>query len=231
MEYAQNQHVSEDRMDRGYLQKESGFREQAAKFWTEESAIRERIRSNVDLTAEERQDAYRESYEGLERRFDELVGEFGSDISHDVFEATQVLNRGTGSSFAEHLTRVSGMPDEKLAEIMSTARRSSQPDLERAVAQVAFERGVRPVWQSWAEANPERAKAVKLLRGVPGIEQLHTRTARAMRPPRAGEADLEATAADLREAQKAAEAAEAARQAFFRARASLPRRQVGSRIS
>jgi hypothetical protein len=229
MEYAHNQHVTEDHMDEGYLKKETAFREQAAKFWGEEASIRERIRSNVDLTDEERQDAYRESYEGLERRFEELTREFGKDVSKDVFEAEETLRRGTGASFAEHLTQVSGMPDEKLGELMIMARRSSQTDLERATAQVAYQRGLRPVWQSWAEADPQRAAAVTLLRGVPGIEQLHTRTARAMRPPKATADDLEPTAADHQRAAEAAAEKARPRARFFGVSRN-GRRQVGGRI-
>jgi hypothetical protein len=155
MEYRHDQHVAEARMHPGYLEKEGAFREQAAKLWADESSVGERIRSNVALTAEEREAAYREAYQGPERRLEELVGEFGRDIGHDVFEAERTLHQGTGAKFAEHLTALASVPDEKLSEIMTTARRSSQPYLERAIALTAYERGVRPVWSSWAEANPQ----------------------------------------------------------------------------
>jgi hypothetical protein len=112
---------------------------------------------------------------------------------------------------------------------MITARRSSQTDLERATAQVAYQRGLRPVWQSWAEADPQRAAAVTLLRGVPGIEQLHTRTARAMRPPKATADDLEPTAADHQRAAEAAAEKARPRARFFGV--SRQRRQVSGRIS
>jgi hypothetical protein len=228
MEHRHDQRVSEYRMDQRYLQKEGAFREEAAKLWTDEASARERIRSNVTLAPEERQDLYKESNEGLERWLDRLVDEFSRDVSKDVSEAEQTLNRGTGPRFSDHLTAVTGVRDEKLAEIMGVARRSGQADLERAIAVTAYERGVRPVWSSWAEANPERAEAVKLLRGVPGPEQLHTRTARAMRPRKARPEDLLPTAADEQRAAAEEAARQRPRQEIFGKPQS--RRQVGSRI-
>jgi hypothetical protein len=178
-----------------------------------------------------REAAYMVAYQGLERRLEQLSGEFGRDIGHDVHEAERVLNPGTGPRFAEHLTAVTGIRDEKLAEIMATARRSGQADLERAIAVSAYERGVRPVWQSWAEANPERAQAVKRLRSTPGPEELYTRTALAMRPPKAGIGDLEPTAEDRKRAAEAEARKNAPRVEFFGSSAtSQPRRQIGSRI-
>jgi len=228
MEHRHDQHVAEERMHPSYREKEGTFRDEAAKLWTEEATVRERIRGAAELSAEERQDAYRARYGELERRFEGLREKFSKDVSSEVLEAQETLNRGTGSRFSEHLTAVSSIRDEKLGEIM--ARRSGQEDLERAVAITAYERGVRPVWQSWAESDPERAEAVKLLRGVPGAEQFSTRT-RTMRPPRAEEVDLEPTADDVEAQQRTAEEASAARKAFFSGRPFIPRRQVGRKVS
>jgi hypothetical protein len=230
MEYRHDQRIDEGRMDKTYLEKESAFREQAAKLWTDEASARERIRSNVALSAEERMDAYQESYEGLERRLEQLSDEFGRDVGKDVYEAERTLNGGAAPRFAEHLTAVAGVRDEKLSEIMAVARRSGQADLERAIAVTAYERGVPPVWSAWAEANPERAEAVKLLRGTPGADQLWTRRGRTMRPRKARPEDLEPTAEDLKRAGEAEAKRNAPRVQFFGSGAAQPRRQVGSRI-
>jgi|SRR5215207_1015153 len=230
MEHRHDQHVSEDRMAPSYLEGEKAFREAAGKLWAEEEALRGHLRSDANLSSEERQDIYRARYGELERRFEGLAEKFSGDVSRGVVEAQQTLNAGVGAKFAEHLTAVSGIRDEMLGEIMATARRSGQADLERAVALTAYERGVRGVWRSRAESNPERAEAVKLIREVPGAVQFSNRV-RTMRPPRADVRDIEPTAADVQEARKASDAAAAARQAFFRAKASSPRRQVGGRIS
>jgi hypothetical protein len=228
MEYRHDQRVDEGRMHPDSRKKETAFREQAAKLWADEASARKRVRSNVALSAEERQDAYREVYEGLERRLEQLSDEFGRDVGKDVYEAERTLNQGTGAKFAEHLTAVTSIRDEKLGEIMATARRSRETDLERAIAVTAYERGVRPVWQSWAEANPQRAEAVKRLRSTPGPEQLYTRTALAMRPPKASPADLEPTAVDRQRAADAEARRNAPRVEFYGP--PQPRRQVGSRI-
>jgi len=230
MEHLFNQHVDEGRMHEGYRQRETTFREEAAKLWTEEAKVRESLRGAPDLSAEERQDAYRVRYGEIETRFESLAEKFSADVSREISEAQELLSQGTGSKFSEYLTSVSQIRDEKLPEIMATARRSGQSDLERAIAIIAYERGVRPVWSSWAEANPERAEAVKLLRSTPGAEQFGVRTG-TMRPPRAEEVDLEPTAADLEAQAETSEKAAAARKSFFAARSSMPRRQVGGRIA
>jgi hypothetical protein len=228
MEYTPDHRVNEEQMHEDYRSKESAFREEAGKLWTEEQAARERIRSNVNLSEEERADAYMEAYSGLEKRLGTLSEEFGRGVGKDVQEATQTLYAGAGEKFSEHLTSVANVPDERLGQLMSTAIRSGQEELARAIAVTAYERGERSLFNRWAEANPERAAAIERLKGTPGSEQLFTRTARTMRPPKANIEDLMPTHEDERKAREAEAAKNLPREEFF---GPQVRRQVGSRVS
>jgi hypothetical protein len=230
MEHTPDHRVDEAHMHEDYRQKESAFREEAAKLWTEEANARDRIRSNVGLTEEERQDLYMESYQGLQKRLDSLSDEFGREVGKTIQEATQTLYAGEGKKFSEHLSAVATVSDEQLATLMRVARRSGQEDLERAVAVTAYERGERGLWGRWAEKDPERAAAVERIKGTPGAEQLYTRTAGAMRPPKANLEDLMPTDVDVRKAAEAEAAKNQPRVEFFGA-SDLPRRQVGRKVS
>lgn len=228
------QHTTDHRVDdpeqmhEDYAAREAAFRDEAGKLWTEEQNARERIRSNVGLSEEERMDAYMESYQGLERRLDALSGDFGRDVGKTIQEATRTLYAGAGEKFSEHLTSVANVPDERLSELMATARRSGQEDLERAIAVTAFERGERGLFDRWAEANPERAAAVERIKGTPGSEQLYTRTARTMRPPKANLEDLQPTDVDRQRAAEAEAERNLPRVEFFGPRV---RQQVGRKVS
>jgi hypothetical protein len=229
MEYTPEHRVNEEQMHPDYREKESSFREEAGKLWTEEQAARERIRSDVNLSEEERADAYMAAYQGLETKLETLSGQFGRDVGKDVQEATQTLYAGSGEKFSEHLASVANVPDERLEQLMNTAVRSGQEELARAIAVTAYERGERAVFNRWAEANPERAAAIERLKGTPGSEQLYTRTARTMRPPKANIEDLLPTLEDERKAREAEAAKNQPREEFFGP--SGARRQVGSRVS
>jgi len=169
-----------------------------------------------------------EVYKGLQQRLDSLSDEFGWDVGKTIQEAEATLYAGSGKDFSRHLTSVANVPDERLSELMNTAVRSGQEELARAVAVTAYERGERGLFSRWAEANPERAAAVERIKGTPGAEQLYTRTAHAMRPPKANLQDLVPTAEDKRKAAEAEAAKNAPRQAFF---GPQVRRQVGRKVS
>lgn len=228
MEHTPDHRVNEGQMHPEYREKEEAFREKAGKLWSEEQATRSRIRSNVGLTDEERMDLYIESYQGLEKRLEALSEEFGREIGRSVQEATQTLYAGAGEKFSEHLTSLASVSDERLLELMAAARRSGQEDLARAIAATAYERGERGLFASWAEANPERAAAIERIKGTPGAEQLYTRTARTMRPPKANLEDLAPTHEDRRKAREAEEARNRPREAFF---GPTVKRQVGRKVS
>jgi hypothetical protein len=228
MEYTPDHRVDEEQMHPDYREKEEAFREKAGKLWTEEQATRERIRSNVNLSEEERADTYMAAYASLEKRLGTLAGEFGRTVGKDVQEATEELYAGAGEKFSEHLTSVANVPDERLEQLMNTATRSGQEELARAVAAVAYERGQRGLFNRWADANPERAAAIERLKGTPGSEQLYTRTARTMRPPKANIEDLLPTHEDARKAREAEAAKNMPREAFF---GPQVRRQVGRKVT
>src|SRR5215204_4785266 len=126
MEYTSEHRVDEKDMHPDYLKKETAFREEAGKLWNEEANARDRIRSNVGLEEEQRQDAYMEVYAGLEKRLDSLSDEFGRTVGKSIQEATQTLYGpgGAGQKFSEHLTSVANVPDDRLESLMNTAVRS-----------------------------------------------------------------------------------------------------------
>src|SRR5215204_193025 len=123
MEYTSEHRVDEKDMHPDYLKKETAFREEAGKLWNEEANARDRIRSNVGLEEEQRQDAYMEVYAGLEKRLDSLSDEFGRAVGKSIQEATQTLYAGSSKNFSEHLTAMASVPNERLSELMATARR------------------------------------------------------------------------------------------------------------
>lgn len=229
MEHTSDHHVDEEHMHPDYLERETRFRDQAAKLWDKEGAARTMIRTDVSLSEEERMDQYIAVYGGLEKTLDELSGEIGREEGKAVQEATETLYGGSGKKFSEHLASVANVPDERLESLMNTATRSGQEELARAIAVSAYERGERGLFNRWAEANPERAAALERIKGTPGAEQFYTRTKLAMRPPKAALGDLMPTAEDERRAAEAEAASNVTKYAEFFG--PTVRRQVGGRVS
>ncbi len=230
MLHTSDHRVDEEQMHPDYRERETRFRDQAAKLWDQESNARAQIRTEIGLTDEERMDRYIKAYSGLEETLDELSGELGREEGQAIVEATETLYGGSGSRFSEHLASAANVPDERLQALMNTATRSGQGDLARAVAVSAYERGERTIFNSWASSNPERAAALARIKGTPGSEQFYTRTKLAMTPPRAELSDLIPTPADERRAAEEREAANVAKYAAFFGPAHV-RRQVGGRVS
>jgi len=228
MEHTPDHRVDEENMHPDYLERETRFRDQAAKLWDKEAAVRTMIRTDVSLSKEERMDRYMAAYTGLEERLDELSDEIGREEGGAILKATNTLfGGGSGKKFAEHLASVANVPDERLESLMNTATRSGQGELARAVALTAYERGEWGLFNSWAEANPERAGALQRIKGTPGAEQFLTRTKRAMTPPKAELSDLMPTHEDERRAAEAEAASKVTKYAAFFG-PTVPR-QVGSR--
>jgi hypothetical protein len=228
MEHASDHHVTEENFHPDYHERETRFRDSAAKLWDAEGAARAQIRTDVSLTEEERMDRYIKAYSGLEERLDELSGELGREEGQAIVAATELLYGPAGKQFSEHLTSVANVPDDGLAGLMNTATRSGQAELARAIAVSAYERGEHGLFNSWAESNPERAAALARIKGTPGAEQFYTRTKLAMRPPRAELSDLIPTPADERRAAEEREAANVTKYAAFFGPTHV-RRQVGGR--
>jgi transcriptional regulator of acetoin/glycerol metabolism len=231
MEHTPDHHVNEEQMHPDYLERETRFRDQAAKLWDAEGEARARIRTDVSLSEEERMDRYISAYSDLEKTLEALSGEIGREEGKAIQEATETLyGGGNGKKFSEHLTSVANVPDERLEALMNTATRSGQGELARAIAVSAYERGERTIFiNSWAAAHPERAAALERIKGTPGAEQFYTRTKLAMRPPKAALQDLVPTAEDERRAAEAEAASNVTKYAEFFG--PTVRRQVGGRVS
>lgn len=227
LEHNAEHYVDEERMDPDYRQIEDAFRAKAARLHEKERTLREMIRSDVDLSPEQRQQQYISGYRAIEEDFERLVEGFGRETGQRVLAAQKKLASGKGERFAAHLAGLANVPDGRLGELMRSAERSGQKDLAQAVAVTAYERGIRPVFERWVESDPERAEALRTLRGTPGAAQLYDRTAKAMRPPKADLRALEPTREDVRRAQEKRERASRERRAFF---FDGVRRQVGSRV-
>ncbi len=229
MEHTSDHRVDEEQMHPDYRERETRFRDQAATLWDKESNARAAIRTDVSLSEEERMDRYIPAYRELEKTLDELSGEIGREEGKAILEATETLyGGGAGKKFSEHLASVANVPDERLEALMNTAMRSGQGELARAIAVSAYERGERGLFNSWAEANPERAAALERIKGTPGSAQFYTRTKLAMRPPKAALADLIPTPEDERRAAEAEAVAGMKYTEFF---GQGVRRQVGGRVS
>ncbi len=230
MEHTPDHHVTEENMHPDYLERETRFRDQAASLWDKESNARAQIRADVSLSEEERMDRYIAVYGGLEKTLDELSGELGREEGQAILGATEELYGPAGKQFSAHLASVANVPDDGLQALMNTATRSGQGELVRAIALTAYERGELTIFNSWAEANPERAGALARIKGTPGAEQFYTRTKRAMTPPKAALADLIPTPEDERRAAEAEAARDVTKYAAFFGPTHV-RRQVGSRRS
>ncbi len=230
MEHTSDHRVDEEHMHPDYHERETRFRDQAAKLWDKESNVRAQIRTDVTLSEEARMDRYIKAYSGLEKTLDELSGELGREEGQAILQATETLYGAAGKKFSEHLASVANVPDDGLAGLMNTATRSGQKELARAVALTAYERGEHTIFNSWASANPERAAALERIQGTPGAEQMATRTKLAMTPPRAELSDLIPTPADERRAAEAEAASDMTKYAQFFGPTHV-RRQVGSRRS
>lgn len=218
--------------DEKYLEAEEKYRSKVIPLHHEERALREGLRKDMSLTPEEKQEKYRQGYQRLNEKFEKLANEFGSEFNSDRLALEEKIHAGIGKAFSEHLASLSGVHDERLPELLSTAQRTRQEDLARAVAQTALSRNQFGVFQQWADSNPELASALKRHRSLPPYERFLDRTL-AMRPPKAYAEGLQATAEDEREYFEREREKEAARKRFFNlpeyGSPENPRRQVGRR--
>jgi len=220
-----------DEFDPKYVQDEESFRAKAAPLWDTAQSLKGRLRAQVDLSAEEREDRYRAGYESINRDFEELANDFAAGVEQERRALTQTVygpveddELGT-LGVADHLTSLAGAPDERLPELMRAARRAGEESLERAVAITALERDpFSPVFREWAEHYPQRADALQRLNCLPDSDRVRVRTL-AMRPPKASAESLVPTQADYDEAADYKGALEASRRSFFGA----PRHFVGRR--
>ncbi len=210
-----------------YHEAEEKFRAEASRLHSRNKDLQASIRKNVDTPLEAREEAYIEGYRGLSESFDQLANKFALSVEEDRRALEQTVYAGTGDKFSEHLTALANVPDQQLATLMATARRTGQRDLERAVAITSLERHIHsPLFEEWARGNPETADALTRLRGLPDSDRLRTRTL-AMRPFKAAPEALTPKQEDHERAAGMNAAKEASKAAFF----NRPRRQAGRRIT
>lgn len=218
-DYLETRNLDEDEMNAEYRAAEEAYREEAGRVWDKNEEIKASIRHDLNLTPDERLDAYQQRYErDVAPRFNEAATRFVSGIMGPRGEDERRLSEGVGEKFADHLIALTGKSTEELGAIMQTAQRTGQGDLVRAVAQVALDKNAFGIFDRWAESEPELAAALQRLRTTPGPDQLATRTG-AMRPPVADITGLTPNPADV-ERVRSAEAARLAnkqrdRQRFF----------------
>jgi hypothetical protein len=224
--------IEDSEMHRDYVRDEGAFRAAASRLIEHEMTLRERVRSRVDLSAEERQNSYMQGHQTIMEEYDRLAGEFGRQQGKAVAAAQNVLYKeGASEHYAEMLARAASTPDEKLPELMQLASQSGLADLERAVDRVADQRkpgGTSELFDAWVAKDPKRQAARDRLAGTPRLRQFEARL-RAVKPPRANADDLTPTATDEQRAADERAAKSAARVEFFGG-TPRPRRQVGSRI-
>jgi hypothetical protein len=218
-----------DNFDRQYVEAEAELERQMTLAYQNSQNIQQHIRRQENLTDEQREQRYIERFTPIAENLDNAATAFVGFWENQRSELAKKVHEGTGERFADHVGRVSELPDEKLGEVMETAIRTGQDDLAQAAAEVALTRqGYSRIFNAWAERNPERAQALKRLHSLPDPERLVTRaSARAQVPPASPEAlkprqeDL-----DFLQAQKTAKAAQ---ERVDRTRKPLIRR-VGSRV-
>lgn len=216
-----------DTFDKEYMESEAKLEQQMSRTYQQVAEKKAQLRRNVELTEEEREERFATWYEPIGKNlYDascEHIGRWDSlrtDLERQIHE-------GTGERFADHLTRVSEMPTEKLDELMATAQRTGQPELEQAIAEVALTRMRTGVFDRWAERNPERAAAIRRLHTLPDTDRLVTRAQARSSVPNANFSGLEPTAEDHERAAADKAIAESQRNQKL----GIPRRQVGRRIS
>lgn len=220
-----------------YHEMEERYRSKVYPLHEQERRLREFLRMDVTMEPEDKQRAYMQGWNEINAKFEELANDFGRRFDNDRLALEEKIHKGTGKAFGEHLASLSSTPDEKLDELLTTAERTGQKDLARAVAATALTRskfGVAEcaVFHRWADSDPELADALKRHRTLPPENRFLDRTL-AIRPPRADAESLQSTQVDWDLHYEEQRRKEADRNRFF----NLPKygspenpiRQVGGR--
>jgi hypothetical protein len=218
-----------DNFDRQYVEAEAELERQMTLAYQSSQNIQQQIRRQENLTDEQREERYIQQFGPVAKNLDKAASTFVGFWENQRSELTKKVHEAVSDRFADHVARVSEMPDEQLGEVMETAVRTGQDDLAQAVAEVSLTRqGYSQVFNGWAARNPERANALKRLHSLPDPDRLVTRAnARAQVPPASPEA-LQPKQEDLDFIQ-AAKTSKAAQERVDRTRPRLIRR-VGSRV-
>jgi hypothetical protein len=175
--------MTEPIRDSAYLAQEKQLEERMAQVYRDVNEKKKQLRANVDLTDEERQEAFAQWYQPIGQNLQDAASTFVGQWESLRDDLNRQVHQGTGERFADHLTRVSELPNDKLDEVMDVAIRTGQPELEQAVAEVALTRRRTGIFQKFTERHPERGAALKRLHNLPPTDRVITRaTARASVP-------------------------------------------------
>jgi hypothetical protein len=218
-----------DIRDQEYLKAEAQLEKRMAQLYQQVNEKKAEIRRNVDLTDEERQERFANWYRDLGKGLEDEASRFVATWDNLRYDLERQIHEGTGERFADHLTRVSEMPTEKLDELMATAQRTGQTELEQAVAEVALTRMRHGVFNKWAERNPNRAAAIARLHNLPETDRVISRANARSSVPNASFEALTPTEEDIERAASDKRRHEAERQRYLRS--PKIKRQVGSRIT
>jgi hypothetical protein len=218
--------------DPGYRQREDQIRNHLARYHEHEYALRREIKANVDLSPEARQDLYRVRHQSILDNFYRDADQWTENHLQSRLAAYRQLHAANGSEFSDYIMRASSMDDETLERSYRTAKRSGALELARALAQAAYDRGLGPVrhiFEDWAESDPVRADALRMLRTTPGQERTYTRIQLATKPPTVTEPGLlEPSYEDHQRAEEKRRQEERERRNFFDTSPG-PRRRFGRR--
>jgi hypothetical protein len=218
-----------DNFDRQYVEADAELERQLTLAYQSSQNIQRQIRRQENLTDEEREQRYVERFAPIAQNLDNAASTFVGFWENQRSELTKKVHEAVGDRFADHVARVSEMPDEKLDEVMATAIRTGQADLAQAVAEVSLTRqGYSQLFNEWAERNPERAQALQRLHSLPDPERLVTRASARAQVPAASPESLKPRQEDIEFVQRGKTQA-AAQEREDRTRPRLIRR-VGSRV-
>jgi hypothetical protein len=176
--------IAEPDMSRDYLRAETKWRGEASRFWQQERELRAKVRRSLDLDEDDRALVYQVEYRKIEEAFKASADGFTNYWLQERRLAHERVYRNLSDGFRSSLLSAMALPDDALEGTLNVAQRSGQRDLAQAVAQVALERGDFGLFECWGRENSDKASALRLLRRVPGFDQLTTRVHKAMKPPR-----------------------------------------------
>jgi hypothetical protein len=221
-----------DNFHADYVQFEEEWSKTAQPFADAERKLRAEVRAMTQASSEEREARYVEGYEKILRDYEKQhEATINASHSHRVGKAEDVLFGPGGGEYANLLVGLAGAPDERLPELYALAAQSNQPDLLRAVAHTARQRGGAGLFDQWARSDPERAGAVDYLARTPNAQRFVDRTLLAHKPPKADPASLEPSAADRERASEAERAKRQPVQEFFAPDPTGGKRQTGRRTA
>jgi hypothetical protein len=221
-----------------YAKAEQDFEQKSERFWQQEKELREKVRSMVAASREEREEAYVQGYTSLLKEFEELhASTINAFHSKRVGEAEEVLFSAGSGRYADLVVSLATAPDERLRSLYEVARQSNQHDLLRAVAHTAKARGAEGLWREWVMSDEERANALRYIERTPDAERFADRTLVRNRPIKATREALEPTrearaayAEEQRKKEERERERKKQRAQFFDKGPALPKRQVGSRF-